>query len=86
MFSKETNLEDICMRFISYLLLTSHIIRRKKQNLHSALCPMFIIVGEYTMEYSRYSPATSTTQETVIQEYHDKIAAKEEAKGTKKKN
>lgn len=42
--------------------------------------------GEYTMEYSRYSPATSTTQETVIQEYHDKIAAKEEAKGTKKKN
>ena len=47
---------------------------------------MFIIVGEYTMEYSRYSPATSTTQETVIQEYHDKIAAKEEAKGTKKKN
>lgn len=30
--------------------------------------------------YSRYSPAT-TTQETVIQEYHDKIAAKVKGQG-----
>lgn len=42
--------------------------------------------GEFTMEYSRYSPASPETQDSVIQEYHDKLAAKEEAKGSKKKN
>ena len=38
------------------------------------------------MEYCRYSPASPTTQDQVLQEYQDKLAAKEEMKGKKKKN
>jgi len=45
--------------------------------------------GEYTMEYSRYSPAEAETQEVVIQEYReskDQAQVAGDQKGKKKKN
>merc|ERR1719474_1839695 len=42
--------------------------------------------GEYTMEYSRYSPASPETQERVIQEYETKKGDAADAKNKKKKN
>ena len=50
---------------------------------------MALILGEYTMEYSRYSPAEAETQEVVIQEYReskDQAQVAGDQKGKKKKN
>jgi len=45
--------------------------------------------GEYTMEYSRYSPAEAETQEVVVQDFmesKDQAKAASDQKGKKKKN
>ena len=43
-------------------------------------------LGEYTMEYSRYSPASLETQAKLVKEYKEKQEEAVAAKGKKKKN
>jgi len=40
--------------------------------------------GEYTMEYSRYSPASEETQEKLVREFREKQELERESKGKKK--
>ena len=44
-----------------------------------------IILGEYTMEYCRYSPASPETHEAVVKQFRNSLE-KNDAKGKKKKN
>ena len=46
---------------------------------------MYFVLGEYTMEYCRYSPASADTQEAVLQEFKPQEDAAD-PKGKKKKN
>jgi len=48
----------------------------------------YLIPGEYTMEYCRYSPAKQETQEKIIKEYQAKLEEgnPQKAAGKKKKN
>jgi len=43
------------------------------------------LIGEYTMEYCRYSPASPETQDAVLDEFHKKEETVD-PKGKKKKN
>ena len=43
------------------------------------------LIGEFTMEYCRYSPASPETQEAVLDEFHKKEETVD-SKGKKKKN
>ena len=42
------------------------------------------LIGEYTMEYSRYSPATSDTQNQIIKEHSQSTTKSDTSSGKKK--